>query len=552
MAGDDNAFAELLQDYIGECLPLAEAVADGFVELEQRWQAGDPAEDRIAPLRGTLHTLKGNSAMMGFAHLQGLAHALEDLLGLLAGEPRLRVPSADLLVTGGGLLVELVPRAGDKAAGAERSAGYVARVREALTQATSNAAAEPVVERRAATPGRGRRAEDQAEAGSEMIRIEARRLDALLEIFGEAVIAHAGLSEAARRLTRRERGRPEVLALDQGVSGLEQTLLRLESALMEARLVPIGSVFGRFGRLVRDLAHSEHKQVRLVTTGVETRLDKSVVDRIGEPLVHLVTNALIHGVETPEERARLGKPAEATLTLSATPRSDRVIVTVSDDGRGLDGDRLLLKARALGLAPANPTADEILTLAFLPGLSTTEQVGAMAGRGVGLDVVAASIRALGGGVTVASERGRGATFTLVLPLTVAIVRSLLVESRGERYAIPMHGVAETLRLGADDVHEIEGRGMLLWRGELIPVQDAGALLKSGGPSGGRYCVVLQADARRRGLLVDRVIGHQEIVAKGLDPVLGRPPMVSGTAVMGDGRVTCILDPARIVERRFEA
>lgn len=547
---DDNAFAELLQDYIGECLPLAEAVADGFIELEQRWQAGDAADERIPPLKGTLHTLKGNSAMMGFAHLQELAHALEDLLGRLGAEPQLRVPSADLLVAGGGLLVELVPRAGDKAAGKERSASYVARVREALAQAGS-AAAGPL-ERRSAAPARGRRADDQVEAGSELIRIEARRLDALLEIFGEAVIAHAGLAHAARRLTRRDRGRPEVLELDRGLSGLEQTLLRLESALMEARLVPIGGVFARFGRLVRDLAHGEHKRVRLVTTGVETRLDKSVVDRIGEPLVHLVTNALIHGVEPPAERERAGKPAEATLTLTATPRSDRVIVTVADDGRGLDPGRLLLKAQSLGLAPANPTPEEILTLAFLPGLSTSDQVGAMAGRGVGLDVVAGSIRALGGSVAVASTPGKGATFTLTLPLTVAVVRSLMIESLGERYAIPLHGVAETVRLGADDVHEIEGRGMLLWRGELIPVQDAGDLLRNGTRGKGRYCVVLQAESRRRGLLVDRVIGHQEIVAKGLDPVLGRPPVVSGTAVMGDGRVTCILDPARIVERRFDS
>jgi two-component system chemotaxis sensor kinase CheA len=488
--------------------------------------------------------------MMGFSHLQALAHALEDLLGRLAEEPGLRLDNVDLLVNGGSLLLELVRRVGDATADAGRSGAYVQRVRAVLQDAGTRLPGSDS-ERRSAGSAHGRRVDDAVEPGSDFIRLEARRLDALLEMFGEALIAHSGLAEAARRLTRRDRGRPEVLALDRGVAGLEQSLLRLESALMEARLVPIGPVFARFGRLVRDLGVSERKRVRLVTRGVDTRLDKSVVDRIGEPLVHLVTNALIHGIESAAERERLGKLPEATLTLAAQPQSDRVIITVSDDGRGLDADALLRKAQAHGLAPAHPSPEEILHLAFLPGLSTAEQVGVMAGRGVGLDVVAASIRGLGGAVAVASTPGQGATFTLTLPLTVAVVGSLLVESRGERYAIPLHGVAETLRLGADDVHAIEGRGMLLWRGELISVQDAGTLLKGGSGRPGKYCVVLQSDARRRGLLVDRVIGHQEIVAKGLDPLLGSPPMVSGTAILGDGRVTCILDPVRIIERRLD-
>jgi two-component system chemotaxis sensor kinase CheA len=318
---------------------------------------------------------------------------------------------------------------------------------------------------------------------------------------------------------------------------------------METRLLPISTVFSRFTRLVRDLAHSEGKHVRLEVAGGETRLDKTVIDRLGEPLVHLITNAVIHGIERPEERVGRGKPAEAVITLRAVQRSDRVILTVTDDGRGLDPEGILRKARALGQAPTveAPSLAEIYALAFLPGLSTADRVSQLSGRGVGLDVVASSIRALSGNVSVGSEPGRGTTFSLRLPLTVAVLRSLLVEVSDERYALPLADVAETVRVRPETLHQVARQGMMTWRGEVIPVLDGGQLLGGGRMESRPYCVVLRSAARHRGIMVDALLGHHEVVVKALDPALGRPPSVAAATILGDGRVACILDTGRLAD-----
>ncbi|MGH7701553.1 MAG: chemotaxis protein CheA [Gemmatimonadales bacterium] len=553
MAAEGNAFAELLQDYVAECLPMAETVADAFVALEREWEAGNSADEILEPLKGTLHTIKGNSAMMGLTPIQGLAHGLEDLHGLLSHAPQARVRAAPLLVEGGGLLVQMIRRASSGSVTSELVDPFLAAAQGFLEEAAeiSPTSAAPGLTSEVADRRRsGRRATDWSTGGAvETIRIDAKRLDALLEIFGETMIAQLALGEARQRIRKEARGSAGLEDLDRSVVQLEKSLRGLGGALMEARLLPISTVFGRFGRLVRDLAHSERKRVRVETTGGDTRLDKTLIDRLSEPLVHLVTNAVIHGIEPAEERERSGKPAEACITLAAAPRSDRVVVTVRDDGRGLDPERILRKARALGVTVSSDAPEEIFALAFLPGLSTAERVSNLSGRGVGLDVVATAIRAVSGSVDVSSLPGQGTTFTLTLPLTLVVLRALIVTVDGERYAVPLNDVAETMRIAPDAVHEIDGRGMMLWRGGLIPVSDGGALVGSGIATGGprAYCVVVQSAAKRHALLVDRLLGRQDVVVKPLDSALRNPPVVSGATILGDGRVACILDTTRITE-----
>jgi two-component system chemotaxis sensor kinase CheA len=313
-------------------------------------------------------------------------------------------------------------------------------------------------------------------------------------------------------------------------------------------------VFNRFPRLVRDLAHAAKKPVRLVTSGGATPLDKAILDRLGEPLIHLLTNAVVHGIESPEERARAGKPAEATLDLRATSESGRVIIRLTDDGRGLDDARILAKAEALGLEVRAAEPEQLRALIFLPGFSTVQEVSSLAGRGVGLDVVATAIRELGGTIEVSSRPGQGVSFTLSLPLTLAILRSLIVEVDRERYAVPLSHVTATVRTEPDTIHEINQKGVALWRGDLIHVADGGEMLGTGAAPNGsrRFYVVLGTGARRRGILVDRLIGHQDIVVKSLDTTVGRPDVVSGTTILGDGRVACILDVVRILDQRVPA
>lgn len=556
MSSDENAFGDLIQDYIVECLPLAEQVGDAFVELERRWREGDTGDDLLASVKGRLHTVKGNSAMMGLPPMQTVAHALEDACARLEADADLRGDAAAaLLVRGSGLLIELIRNAaqGTDAKGAAR---FVKRVRTFLARNknTKEPAKRPglLLERRRAD----RRADDPgaADAAGGVVRVDFRRLDAMLEVLGEGMIEQAAVAELYRGLARKLKASPELVDLDRGIVALQKTMKRLEGILMETRLLPIATVFGRFPRLVRDLAQARQKQVQVVSTGGDIPLDKAVLDRISEPLVHLMTNAVVHGIETPEERGRAGKPAEGRLELRASSESGRVIIRLSDDGRGLDDSKILAKAQSLGLEASPDDTDQLRSMIFLPGFSTAEQVSSLAGRGVGLDVVANTVHELGGTIDVESRPGKGVTFTLSLPVTLAILRSLIVEVDRERYAVPISHVAATVRTEADTIHQVNQRGVALWRGDLIHVSDGGALLGTGaGPSTSRrFYVVISLGNRRRGILVDRLIGHQDIVVKSLDPTLGRPEVISGTTILSDGKVACILDAVRILEQRLSA
>jgi two-component system chemotaxis sensor kinase CheA len=545
MKAGENPFGDLLQDYIVECLPLAEQVGDAFVELERRWRDGDPGDELIASVTGCLHTIKGNSAMMGLTPARDVAHALEDACGFLGRAPASRgEDAAALLVAGGGLLVSLVGTASPEN-DAGPAADFVERVRGYLGVAPG-AAAES--DRRQGERRSRPRSEDGG-AASNVVRIDFRRLDALLEVLGEGLIQHSALVDAYRRLMRRVGACEELGELDQVVLSLQKTLARLESALMETRLLPVSTVFGRFPRMVRDVAHAEGKQVRLEVTGGDTSLDKAVLDRLGEPLLHLLSNAVAHGLELPEDRVRAGKPPEGRLRLQAAAVSGRVAIRVSDDGRGLDEAAIRAKAEALGVDTRTADTAQLHGLVFVAGLSTADRVTTLSGRGMGLDVAASVIHALGGTIEVESRPGKGTAFTLSLPVTLAIVRSLIVEVDHERYAVPLSHVAETVRAEPEAIRRINNHGVTQWRGDLIHVADAGAVLGTREPSLGPrpFYVVMTAGAKRRGLLVDRLIGHQDIVVKGLDPALGRPAVVSGTTILGDGQVACILDVVRILD-----
>lgn len=556
MTTEGNAFGELIQDYIIECLPLSEQVGDAFIELERRWQAGDPADDLLASLKGRLHTVKGNSAMMGLDSQQSVAHALEDVCALLHAEPALRDDDvAALLIRGSGLLIELVRTAAQKA-NPKPATQFVKQVRTFLDRRRSRKGATKrpalLLERRRSDRRTHEEGAEAADSSSSVVRVDFRRLDAMLEVLGEGMIEQAAVTELYRGLARKIGVTAELADLDRALTSLQKTLKRLEGILMETRLLPISAVFGRFPRLVRELAQAKQKRVQVVTSGGDIPLDKAVLDRISEPLVHLMTNSVVHGIESSEERARAGKPAEGTLGLRASSESGRVVIRLTDDGRGLDDSKILAKAKSLGLEVPTDTA-QLHSLIFLPGFSTADRVSSLAGRGIGLDVVANTVHELGGTIEVDSRPGLGVTFTLNLPLTLAILRSLIVEVDRERYAVPLSHVAATVRNEPDTIHQVNQKGVALWRGDLIHVSDGGTLLGTGSASSfRRFFVVISMGSRRRGILVDRLIGHQDIVVKSLDPTLGRPEVISGTTILGDGKVACILDAARILDQRMSA
>jgi two-component system chemotaxis sensor kinase CheA len=401
-----------------------------------------------------------------------------------------------------------------------------------------------------AVPGEGAAEDGTAAAGAagraRHIRVDLRRLDALMNQVGELVIARDRL----RRLVNYET--PE---LTETVDQASRLIGELQDEIMRARLAPVSQVFDRFPRLVRDAARTLGKKVDFVIEGKEIELDRSMLDEIGDPLVHLLRNALDHGIEAPAERRAHGKPETGTLRLSASRERSRIIIRVEDDGRGIQRDRVLARAVQNGLVAREEAAalpdEEVHRLLTRPGFSTAETVTDVSGRGVGLDVVATRVRALGGMLEIYSEPGRSTSMTLQLPQTLAIVRALLVRQGGETYALPLTHVGETVHLLAGEVGTVKGRTVAFLRDEVIPLLALRQILRTDGDGNGtngakRHAVILEVGEQRIGLEVDALMGQQEIVVKQFDATSDTLRLFSGATILSDGRPALILDAGSVL------
>jgi two-component system chemotaxis sensor kinase CheA len=396
-------------------------------------------------------------------------------------------------------------------------------------------------------------AEAQAEVGAAAagaagrarhIRVDLRRLDALMNQVGELVIVRDRL----RRLVSHET--PD---LAETVDQASRLIGELQDEIMRARLAPVSQVFDRFPRLVRDAARSLGKKVDFVIEGKEIELDRSMLDEIGDPLVHLLRNSLDHGIEAPAERRAHGKPETGTLRLQASRERSRIIIRVEDDGRGVQRERVLAKAVQNGVVTRDEAAglpdEEVYRLLTRPGFSTAETVTDVSGRGVGLDVVATRVRALGGMLEIFSEPGQGTSMTLQLPQTLAIVRALLVRQSGETYALPLTHVGETVHLLPDDVGTVKGRTVAFLRDEVIPLLGLRQILRTNGArpdARKRHAVILEVGEQRIGLEVDALVGQQEIVVKQFDATADTLRLFSGATILSDGRPALILDAGSVI------
>jgi two-component system chemotaxis sensor kinase CheA len=383
--------------------------------------------------------------------------------------------------------------------------------------------------------------------GAGTLRVPAERLDRLVNLVGELVLLRSQVSTACTGATHLPIG------IAEAAEALERLSTEMREAIQNIRVMPIEQTFGRFRRLVRDLARNLGKDVGLVIAGGDTEVDRAVLDALVDPLMHLVRNSLDHGIEPAAERQAAGKPRCGTLRLSAEQQGNRVLVSVSDDGRGLDPERIRARAIRQGLlaGDAQPTETELFQLVFLPGFSTAERITRISGRGVGLDVVRQQVEQLGGGVEIRSERGRGAEFRLSLPLTMAILDGLMVEVDGERYILPFDLVRETIELKQDQRAIDNGGNLVELRGELVPCLRLRDLLHfTSAPPDVERVVVLEIENQRTGLVIDRVLGNHQTVLKSLGWIGRRTPVFSGATVLGDGRIALILDvPALLTHQR---
>jgi two-component system chemotaxis sensor kinase CheA len=379
-------------------------------------------------------------------------------------------------------------------------------------------------------------------APNRQIRVDLRRLDALMNQVGELVVAKNRLAVQA------------VASGDPALTELSDRIARLVSGMqgevIAARMTPVGEVFDRFPRLVRDLARQLGKRIRFDMEGEEIELDRSILDEIGDPLLHLIRNAVDHGIELPERRAAAEKPEEGRILLSASRERNTVLLRVQDDGRGIDRAAILDKARREGLADGSvdSLSDELLLRVLArPGFSTAETVSGVSGRGVGVDVAFTRVRALGGTLEVRSEAGKGTTFLIRVPLTLAIVRALLADAGGERYAVPLAYVAETVEFDPRAVTSVRNREALVVRDLVIPTVHLSELV-AGAPSASsrRPTLILELGERRTALVVDALVGQQDIVVEPFDAPRGMPPYVGGATILADGAPALILDAAALI------
>jgi two-component system, chemotaxis family, sensor kinase CheA len=375
------------------------------------------------------------------------------------------------------------------------------------------------------------------------IRVDLRRLDALVNGVGELVIVR----DRMRRLS--SIAQPE---LAETIDQAARLIGELQDEIMRARMAPVWQVFDRFPRLVRDAARALGKRVDFVIEGKEIELDRSMLDEIGDPLVHLLRNSLDHGIESPAERRAAGKPETGTLRLSAARERSRIVIRVEDDGRGILREKVLAKAMSAGLVTIDEAramgTDDVARLITRPGFSTAETVTDVSGRGVGLDVVATRVRSLGGMLEIASEPGHGTSMTLQLPQTLAIVRALLVRQSGETYALPLTHVGETVQLLPEEIGAVKGRPVAYLRDEVIPLHSLRTLLRANGTREGekRAAVILEVGEQRVGLEVDALVGQQEIVVKAFDATADTLHLFSGATILADGRPALILDAGSLL------
>jgi two-component system chemotaxis sensor kinase CheA len=386
-----------------------------------------------------------------------------------------------------------------------------------------------------------------AKSAATTTRVELEKIDRVVNMVGELVIAQAMLGQIVQGLPEDVAGR-----LAQMLEEVVHHTRELKDSVMSMRAQPVGSVFQRMPRLIRELATKTGKKVRLETVGESTEVDRSIIERLSDPLTHIIRNSVDHGIELPADRLAAGKSEEGTVRLAAEHRGGRIVIEVRDDGAGINPERVLKKAREKGLVGQDATLseDEITNLVFMPGFSTAETISDISGRGVGMDVVRSNIQDLGGRISLKSERGRGMTIQLALPLTLAVMDGMVIKVGRETYVMPLPTIVECLRPSPGDIQNLLGtRGMLQLRGDLVPLVHLGDLLdvrSNPNDPNDRVVIVTEAgDESRFGLIVDELCGHQQVVVKSIEESYGSVPGIAGATILGNGRVAFILDVEKL-------
>ena len=598
---DNEEMKEILQDFLAEAEEMLEGLDTFFVQLEAN------PEDRtlLNEIFRTAHSIKGSAGFIGLTRVVDVAHHAEnvlnqlrqgqmradpvvidiilesmDALKLLIQEVKTGKPEEidieslnqklDLLLQWGeDVQTESMASQGVESEGTETSGESESQeLQEFLVEDAEESSEAPPARVTRASPAPAARGEVVPSAapeaggapvpageGDQTIRVETSRLDNVMNLVGELVLGRNRLVKLSSEHAGEEDPERQMKEISEAVAQLSRVTTDLQLAVIKTRMQPIRKVLGKFPRMVRDLSRKMGKEVRLELSGEETELDKSVIEEIGDPLVHIIRNAIDHGLEDPEERVRSGKPAEGVVRISAYQEGNSIVIEVSDDGKGIDVARVRDKAveRKL-IQPADAermSETELVNLIFLPGFSTAEKVTDVSGRGVGMDVVRTNINKINGSVDIRTAMGSGSTFVIRLPLTIAIIQALMVTIGSEVYAIPLQSVVETVKITREDIRTLSGSDVLNLRNQVLPLLRLRDEFKT--PPGDQddtrkcYVVVVQLGSRLLGLIVDRLPYQEEVVIKSMGSLLSGIRGMAGATITGDGKVVLILDVGEILQ-----
>ena len=603
---EEDEMREIIDDFLVEADELIESLDTSFVQLET-----NPTDlDLLNEIFRAVHTIKGTSSFLGFDQVTTLSHKMEDILNKLRkSELTVTAATMDVLLQGLDLLKVLLDNvrnhvdvpvgiddilrrlslieAGESDVSSEPpeatkplevEASIIAEPEIEETPVEQVAFPDTVPEAEALlveqvvstdTPTPEETTAEQVlpvdnlepeavmkkapapskKAVDQTIRVGVERLDSLLNMMGELVLGRNALMQGVLAANARHENDYELEAINAAAKGINFITTELQMAVMTMRMLPIGKVFSRFPRQVRDLTRESGKKIELVITGEGTELDKSVIEEIGDPLMHIIRNSCDHGLESPEERVILGKPEQGSIWLDATQEGSNIVITIRDDGRGFNIDAIRAKAVERGLA----TPDEIERMSkgdiykyiFHAGFSTAKKVTEVSGRGVGMDVVRTNIEKLNGLIELDSEVNVGSTVIIKLPLTLAIIQGLLVECNDEIFILPLASVYETVKLDQARLFHINQCPVMRLRDEVIPIASIGDVLMGNRPNldseSKPYVVVVGLAEKKLGLLIDRFLGQEEVVIKGLGEYLGSAEGIAGATILGDGRIRLIVD-----------
>ncbi len=583
----------IIEEFLIESDELVAKLDSDLVTLEK-----EPDNlDLLNEIFRSAHTIKGTSGFLGFNDLMSFTHAMEDVLNRLRkGEIKVTPETIDVLLESIDIIKAIIE---DIKEGRDTSTDFkpVIDKLRAIEQGESAESAKPSKpkaksgkKKSSAKKGKSKKKakehpeeepadkpefeakEAPAETGEQKpekqeeqkaaqkkeffdrkkteqtIRVDVNRLDNLMNMVGELVLGRNSLMQLSGKINQKWEGDEVAGKVNQTATQINFITTEVQMAVMKMRMLPIGNAFNKFPRLVRDLSRDMNKKINLNISGEETELDKTVIEEIGDPLVHLIRNSCDHGVETPEERAAEGKPETGNVWLKAGQEGSNIIIEIADDGRGLDTEALAKKAIEKGLTTEEEISGmsdaDIQQFIFAPGFSTAKKISDVSGRGVGMDVVRTNIEKLGGIIEIESEKGRGTKIDVKLPLTLAIIQGLMVKSGEDILIIPLASVLETVKINKEDIYYVNKQEVIKLRDTVLPIVDLNSVL--GLPDDTEknkkeYVVVVGLAEKRLGLIVSDLLGQEEVVIKTLGAYLGNTPGISGATILGDGRIRLIID-----------